>query len=101
MKTWLIRVGVGVLAIALVLAIVTGVWAMIASASGAPLTPALELAGTGVRILLGLGVAAIPGVLFWLAVLIIALVARRVGRGAELNTAQDGTRLTPGQFPAQ
>jgi hypothetical protein len=101
MKTWLIRISIGVVAIALVLGIAAGVWATIVSARGEPIAPALELAGTGVRILLGLVVAATPGILFWLAVLVIASVARRAWPSAELNPAQDRSRPSHRQFPVR
>jgi CO/xanthine dehydrogenase Mo-binding subunit len=62
MKRWFIRIGIGVLAISHVLATVAGVWAMSASPGGEPITPAFQRAGTGVRFLLGLAVAATLGV---------------------------------------
>jgi hypothetical protein len=95
MKTWLVRINVGVLAILPVLVTETRVWAMMVSARGKLLALALQPAGTSVRILLGLAVAAISGVLSWLVVLVATLVAGRGWRGAELNTVQDGKRSTP------
>jgi uncharacterized membrane protein YqjE len=101
MKTWLIRISIAIVAVALVLGIVAGGWAMIVSAQGEPIAPVLELAGAGVQVLLGLALAAIPGILVWLAVLAIPWAARRVWRSVELNAAQGGTGPSHRQFPVR
>jgi len=101
MKTRLIRMSIGLVVIALVLVVAAGVWATIVSASGEPIAPALQLAGAGVQILLGLALAATPGILVWLAVLVIPWAARRAWRSVELNAAQGGTRPSHRQFPAR
>jgi hypothetical protein len=99
MKTRLIRISIGIVVIALVLVVVAGVWATIVSARGESVAPALELAGAGVQILLGLALAATPGILVWLALLVIPWAARRVWRSVELNAAQGATRPGHRQFP--
>lgn len=101
MKTRLIRISIGIVVVALVLVVAAGVWATIVTARGEPVAPALELAGAGVQILLGLALAATPGILVWLAVLVIPRAARRVWRSLELIAAQGGTRTRHRQFPVR
>jgi hypothetical protein len=99
MKSWFIGIGIGILAISRVLATVARVWAMSASPGGEPITPAFQRAGTGVRFLLGLAVAATLGVPFWLAVLVTTLVPSRVWHGAKLDTDREGSQSSTWQFP--
>jgi hypothetical protein len=99
MKTWLTKITVGVLGIAIILAIPAGGWAMILSGGGEPVPPAFQLAGTFVRVMLALAVAATPGILFWLAVAAMVALARLLRRSAPWGTAQHRPRHGQGQFP--
>jgi hypothetical protein len=91
MKTWLTKIAVAVLGIAIIVTIPTGVWAMIISGGGEPVPPVLQLAGTCVRATLGLAVMAAPGVLFWLVVVGIVVVIQRVCHVNLFRTIRDGT----------
>jgi len=99
MKTWLTKITVGILGIAIILAIPAGVWAMILSGGGEPVPPALQLAGTCVRAMLALAVATTPGILFWAVVVAIVVVTRLVRQSALWSMVQDGTRHGQGQSP--
>lgn len=101
MKTRLMRISIGIVVVALGLVVAAGVWATIVTARGEPVTPALELAGAGIQILLGLVLAATPGILVWLAVLVIPWAARRAWRSLGLIAAQGGTRSSHRQFPVR
>lgn len=99
MKTWFTKITVWILGIAIILAIPAGVWAMILSGGGAPVPPALQLAGTFVRVMLALAVAVTPGILLWLVVVAMVVVTRLLCRSALWSMVQDGTRHGQGQFP--
>jgi hypothetical protein len=91
MKTWLTKIVVAVLGIAIIVAIPTGVWAMIISGGGEPVPPVLHLAGACVRATLALAVMVTPGVLFWLVVVGIIMVIQRVCHADLFRTVWDET----------
>lgn len=98
MKTRLIGVVAAAVVISVASATLVGVWASFLTSSGEPLPPALQWAWTAVRVLLALAVATAPGILFWLVVLGIVLIARRVWRRTELTTVSDGTQPKQEQY---
>ena len=92
MKMRLIGAIAAVVVIFVSLATPVGVLASLLTGSGEPLPPAVQWAWMAVRVLLALAVAAAPGILFWLVVLGIVLIARRVWRSTELTTVRDCTQ---------
>lgn len=98
MKSRLVRAVAAAVVILVTLAVLVGVWASLLTRSGEPLPPALQWAWMGVRVMLALAVAAAPGILFWLVVLGIVLIARRVWRSTELAAVNDGTQPKQEQY---
>ena len=84
MESWLTMGVPAAMFISVALAIMVGVAASLLTGSGEPLPPALQLARTEVRVMLALAVAPAPGILFWLVVVGIVLIARRLWRSTEL-----------------